>query len=283
MHGNWLSNAGSAQTKSERSIMATMTNDVGGAYALLADMGTGKTLVAIAVAGRLFLDGHIKRLLIVAPASVCTNWPSEFEQFADYDVRVQLLLGVRAKRLKALDVLNEPTPDGCQDVLRVGIINYESTWRLEEELTKFAPDMIVCDESQRIKSPTSAQSKCLHRLGMLAKYRMIMTGTPIQNNVLDIWSQYKFLAPGTFHDRYYAFQRHYAVMGGFQNHKYLGPANLDELTIKTHSIAYRVQKSECLDLPDKIFENRTVLLEPSARRNRSPNWKTAARLQPRSF
>ena len=234
----------------------------GGSVAFFLDMGTGKSLTTVAVTGRLFLDGHIRRVLIIAPSSVCAVWPAEYRRFADFPHRVTMLLGSRDKRLEALKRLKVMRDDGS--ALCVAVINYESTWRLQKELTTFGADMIVCDESQRIKSPTAQQSKAVHRLGDLACYRMILTGTPIQNDTRDLWSQYRFLAPDVFGKSYYAFVNRYAVLGGYGNHQYLGPRNLDELTRKAHSIAYRVTKSECLDLPEKMYDDRAVELEDEA-------------------
>lgn len=238
----------------------------GGAVAYFMDMGSGKTMTTVAVAGRLFLDGQIKRMLVVAPSSVCAVWPSEFRKFAGFPARVGVLLGDRDKRISTLRYLTAPALPGTGDPLRVAVINYESTWRLEEELAKFKADMIVCDESQRIKSATAQQSKAMHRLGAGVPYKMILTGTPIQNDTRDLWSQYRFLSPGVFCPSYYNFLKRYAVMGGVGNHQYLGPRNLEELTRKAHSIAYRVTKAECLDLPEKMFEDRAVELEDDAKK-----------------
>ena len=232
---------------------------IGGACALFMDMGTGKSLTALAVTGRLYLDGRIDRVLIVAPTSVCPVWPAEYARFAGFAHRVTLLLGDRDKRIKALRQLQ-----AARGVLQVAVINYESAWRLEDELAKYAPDMIICDESQRIKSHTAAQSKAMHRLGEHAEYRMCLTGTPMQQDTRDIWSQYRFLAPDVFGRNFYTFQNRFCVFGGFQNHQYLGPRNLDELTHKMHSIALRIRKEDCLDLPDKSFEERPIILEDDA-------------------
>jgi SNF2 family DNA or RNA helicase len=239
-------------------------SNTGGGCALYLDMGLGKSLTAVAVTGRLFLDGHIKRVLVVAPSSVCPVWPAEYQKFAGFPHRVKLLLGTREKRLTALKQLVRPVITGAPEPLRVAVINYESTWRLEKELAGFAPDMIICDESQRIKSHTASQSKAMHRLGDAAKYKIVLTGTPMQQDVRDIWSQYRFLAPDIFGRNYYAFQNRFCVFGGYQNHQYLGPRNLDELTRKMHSIALRIRKEDCLDLPGKTFEERPVLLEDTA-------------------
>ena len=238
----------------------------GGSVALYMEMGTGKTLSAIVIVGRLFLAGCVRRLLIVAPSSVCAVWPAEFRKFAEYPSRVGVLLGERDKRIAALNRINAPVPPGMPEPLRMAVINYESTWRLEEELAAFKADMIICDESQRIKNPTARQSKAMHRLGAKTLYKMILTGTPIQNDTRDFWSQYRFVAPDIFQPSYYAYLKRYAVMGGVGNHQFLGPRNLEELTRKAHSIAYRVTKEECLDLPEKMFEDRVVMLEERARK-----------------
>lgn len=235
----------------------------GGSCALFMDMGTGKSLTTIMIAGRLYLDGKIKRMLVVAPSSVCPVWPSEFRKFGAFPSRVAVLQGDKAKRLASLRYVQSPAMPGQREPLRVAVINYESTWRLEDELKAFDADLIVCDESQRIKSHTAQQSKAMHRLGEKARYKMILTGTPIQNDTRDLWSQYKFLAPGVFPSSYYAFEKRYALMGGYGAHQYLGPRNLEELTRKAHSIAYRVTKTECLDLPEKTFETREIALEDS--------------------
>ena len=228
--------------------------------ALFLEMGLGKSLSAIMVAGRRYLDGKIKRVLVIAPTSVCPVWPSEFEKFGDFRTDCRLVLGTKEQRVKILTQME----NARGEALRVAVINYESTWRLEDELRDFNADMIICDESQRIKNHSAKQSKAIHKLGDRARYRMILTGTPIQKDTRDIWSQYRFLDPTVFPFNYYSFERRYATMGGFGGHQYLSPRNLTELTERTHSIAYRATKAECLDLPEKTFETRPVLLDDKA-------------------
>ena len=63
--------------------------------------------------------------------------------------------------------------------LQVIVVNYESAWRLESELAHWRPDMIVCDESSKIKNPQAKCSKALHHLGKISSYNFILTGTPI--------------------------------------------------------------------------------------------------------
>ena len=228
----------------------------GGGFGELFEMGCGKTLTTIAVAGALYNLGKIDRVLVVAPTSVCSVWPHDLNQFAAFPCEARVLLGDKKKRLKALNELeNWPFK-----ALRIAVINYESTHRegIFEALATYKPDLIVCDESQRIKNPSAAQSKALHKLGDAAPFRMILSGTPVQNNAVDLYSQYRFLDPAVYGANFYAFKNRYCIMGGYGQHQIVGYRNMDELVEKEHSVAYRVTKEECLDLPQQTFINRYV-------------------------
>lgn len=227
-----------------------------GGFGELFEMGCGKTLTTIAVAGALYNLGKIDRVLVVAPTSVCSVWPHDLNQFATFPWEARVLLGDKKKRLKALNELeNWPFK-----ALRIAVINYESTHRegIFEALAAYKPDLIVCDESQRIKNPSAAQSKALHKLGDAAPFRMILSGTPVQNNAVDLYSQYRFLDPAVYGANFYAFKNRYCIMGGYGQHQIVGYRNMDELVEKEHSVAYRVTKEECLDLPQQTFINRYV-------------------------
>lgn len=228
----------------------------GGGFGELFEMGCGKTLTTIAVAGALYNLGKIDRVLVVAPTSVCSVWPHDLNQFAAFPWEARVLLGDKKKRLKALNELeNWPFK-----ALRIAVINYESTHHegIYEALAAYKPDLIVCDESQRIKNPSAAQSKALHKLGDAAPFRMILSGTPVQNNAVDLYSQYRFLDPAVYGANFYAFKNRYCIMGGYGQHQIVGYRNMDELVEKEHSVAYRVTKEECLDLPQQTFINRYV-------------------------
>lgn len=228
----------------------------GGGFGELFEMGCGKTLTTIAVAGALYNLGKIDRVLVVAPTSVCSVWPHDLNQFATFPWEARVLLGDKKKRIKALNELeNWPFK-----ALRIAVINYESTHRegIFEALAAYRPDLIVCDESQRIKNPSAAQSKALHKLGDAAPFRMILSGTPVQNNAVDLYSQYRFLDPAVYGANFYAFKNRYCIMGGYGQHQIVGYRNMDELVEKEHSVAYRVTKEECLDLPQQTFINRYV-------------------------
>ena len=205
--------------------------------AILAEMGTGKTLISIGIAGYLYLQKEINKLLIVAPLSITKVWEEEFAKFADFEYQAKVLEGSSKKK-------NEELKNLFGNKLQVAIINYESCWRMEKEIADWKPDMIICDESSKIKNPQAKQSKALHRLGKISKHNIILTGTPVTNTPLDFFSQYKFLDENIFGGSYYSFRARYAVMGGYGNHQVVGYKNLQELTEKAHKIAFRITKKE---------------------------------------
>lgn len=236
-----------------------MTAHTNKGFGFLFEMGCGKTLTAIATMGVAYEMGAIEKVLVVAPTSVCSVWPKDLEEFADFKYKANVLLGTKQKRLKELEAL-QAFPFKA---LKIAVINYESTWRdgLFEALMQWKPDLIIADESQRIKSHDAQQSKAMHRLGDIAKYKLILSGTPVQNNAIDIFSQYRFLDPTVFGMNFYAFRGRYAIMGGFNNRQIIGYKDLDQLIKKEHSIAYRVTKDEALDLPEQTFLTRYIPLE----------------------
>lgn len=216
--------------------------------ALLMEQGTGKTLAAIATAGKRFIDGEITKLLVVAPNGILHVWKNEFEKFAAFPHNVVMLTGTTETRKRGIELLKTLSPNN----LSVAIINYESAWRLVDELTSWKPDMIICDESQKLKNGQTKQAKGLHTLGDIAKYKLILTGTPVTQSPLDFWSQYRFLDKRVFGTNFYKFREKYAIMGGYEGKQVVGYKNTNDLAEKAHSVAYRVTKEECLDLPDEV-------------------------------
>lgn len=226
--------------------------------ALLMEMGCGKTITSIAVAGVLYQFGKINRILIVAPLSILGVWDEEFEKFADFPYTLTVLKGSSSKKKEQLEELSDKG-------LQIVVVNYESAWRLERELLRYNADLIIADEGHKIKSAQTSVSKSMHALGDRARYRMLLTGTLITNKEIDVFSQYRFINSDIFGTSFYAFRNRYFDMLGYGNHtpvfrKYLR----EDFLKKMHSVAYRVTKAECLGLPEITEEVRTVELEPKA-------------------
>lgn len=228
--------------------------------ALLMEMGTGKSLTAIAITGALSQAGRIRRVLIVAPLSILGVWEEEFQKFAAFPYALAVLSGSSAKKLDTLRHMTGTT-------LQVVVVNYESAWRLEKALTAWHPDLIIADEGHKIKTHNIAASKAMHRMGAKASYRLLLTGTVITNKAIDVFSQYKFLNPAIYGNSFYAFRNRYFDMVGYGNHTPVLKKSMEsELTEKLHSISYRATKAECLDLPETIDMIRQIELEPAALR-----------------
>lgn len=233
-------------------------------FGLLFEMGLGKTLTAITIIGCLHDMRRVKRVLVVAPTSVVSVWPKDLEAFAAFPYWCKPLVGDKVHRLNALYDLMEYQHSG----VNVAVVNYETVHRdwMLKALMEYNPDLIIADESQRIKTNSTKQSKAMHRLGDMARYKLILSGTPVQNNAVDLYSQYRFLNSDIFGTNFYAFKNRYCIMGGFQKHQIIGYRHEDELIKKVHSIALRVTKAEALDLPPQTFETRWVDFEPKQRK-----------------
>jgi len=215
----------------------------------------------------LYQAEHVRRVLIVAPLSILGVWDEEFAKFADFPYTLQVLEGSAAKKSAALQALGwyKFQDRDTQPPLTVAVVNYESAWRMEKELAAWKPDLIIADEGHKIKTHNIAASKAMHRLGALAKYRLLLTGTVITNRAIDVFSQYKYLDPHIFGSSFYSFRNRYFDMVGYGNHTPVLKKSMEpELTERLHSIAYRATKSECLDLPMTTDIVRTVTLEPAA-------------------
>ena len=226
--------------------------------ALLMEMGCGKTLTSIGIAGILYQFGLVNRVLVVAPLSILGVWDEEFSSMAAFPYSLTVLKGTGEKKKQQI---REVSGDGLQ----VLVVNYESARILEKELLQYDADLIIADEGHKIKENRSKQSRAMHSLGDRASYRLLLTGTLITNKELDVFSEYRFLNSRVFGTSFYAFRNQYFDMVGYGNHiPRFRQWMLDDFLRRMHSIAYRVTKAECLDLPEVTEEVVPVALEPKA-------------------
>jgi len=241
-------------------------------YALFMEMGTGKSKVLVDNIAVLYDKGAIRGALIVAPKGVYKNWDQiEFPVHLPEHVEHTKVLwepNITKKKQAELDTLF----DGKED-LKILIMNVEafSTTKGLDFAHSFlniflGKALIGIDESTTIKSPTAKRTKNILKIGELAKYRRILTGSPVTKSPLDLYTQCKFLDP--YHldeDSYYAFRARYSNMvkrnfGGRSVQLVVSYRRLDELAKKLEKFSYRVLKEDCLDLPPKVFTKRIVEL-----------------------
>ena len=239
-------------------------------YGYFMEMGTGKTKVLIDNMSMLYDKGKIDGALIVAPKGVYTNWLSqEIPIHLVKHIKPKMVLWTATsskKKEQEYATLFKPDYD-----LHILIMNVEafSTKKGVEFAYKFLrthKTLMTIDESTTIKNPEAKRTKNICTLGPHAKYRRILTGSPITKSPLDLYKQCEFLAPELLgHSSYYTFRTRYAVMktanfGGRSVQIVVGYRNLSELTDILKVFSYRVLKDECLDLPKKTFMKRTVKL-----------------------
>ncbi len=185
-------------------------------------------------------------------------WEEEFEKFADFPYSLTILKGTAKKKSEQLKKLPEKG-------LQIVVVNYESAWRLEKELLAYGADLVIADEAHKLKENRSKQSQGMQHIGDKARYKLLLTGTVITNREIDVFSQYRFLNPSVFGTSFYAFRNQYFDMGGYGNHTPIFRKWMtEEFLRRLHSIAFRVTKAECLDLPDITEEIRSVELEDTA-------------------
>jgi SNF2 family DNA or RNA helicase len=186
-------------------------------------------------------------------------WDEEFSKWAAFDYRLTVLSGSGAQKEQTLKRL---TGNG----LLIAVCNYEFARDKKTSVLAWRPDLVICDEGHKIKSHASQTSKALHIIGATARYRLLLTGTPVTNKAADIFSQYKFLNPSIYGTSYYTFRNRYFDMGYFASQLTMKAHMEPEFTQKLHSIAYRATKAECLDLPAFVDVVRLVDLEPATRK-----------------
>mgnify|MGYP003651922384 FL=1 len=239
-------------------------------YAYFMEMGTGKTKVLIDNMSMLYDQGKINGALIIAPKGVMGTWYyQEIPTHLTNHVQNKAVLwqpNFTKEYSKKLGTLFKSDDD-----LHILIMNVEafSTQKGVEFASKFLSShntLMVVDESTTIKNPKAKRTKSIIRLSKLAKYRRIMTGSPVTKNPLDLFSQCEFLDPFCLDfASYYSFRNRYAEM---RTANFAGRSvqivtkfrHLDELAEKLKPFSFRVLKENCLDLPKKTFMKRIIEL-----------------------
>jgi SNF2 family DNA or RNA helicase len=238
-------------------------------FGLFDDMGTGKSKTLIDAACALRQQGKIDAVVLVCPNTVKSNWtdPEEGEIVLNGwdDIEHGVYQISAGKKLWPLDRL------GKHDLQWI-VVNYDVVWRnktekwLREFMQKYNA-LMALDESQFIKTPSSNRTRGCWRLGGHAVRRVIMSGTPITKDIRDAYAQYRFLDwsilgyPNfsTFKADVIVYDNEGPTVGG-KLVKIKEFKNVDKITAKIAPYYRRVEKKDCLDLPEKVFERRHIPL-----------------------
>lgn len=268
--------------------------------ALLMEPRTGKTKVAIDYASIMHMAGHVNRMLVVCPVGVMGVWIDQFAENCPVDYTI-MIWDKHARRKGHRR--ERPLPPLGRNVLDVVIINYDAfstpaSYRKDaagnilkdskgnavryrrrggrydvlNKLKAWQPQLMVLDESHRIKSPSAKKTYAVHQFRDRVPYKLILTGTVVTKSkkLFDVYAQWKFLNDGRFvqDGKTMTFGEFKARYGRWQERehwsKWLGNQNEEELHKLMHLDAFSITREECYDLPPQTNQIIHIELEESA-------------------
>lgn len=263
--------------------------------AIFWEQGVAKTKPVIDTIGYLFECGEINAALIVAPKNVAPNWVLDElpEHFGTDPARTRVFLwntdkannkGYQADLAEFLD-----TPD---DILAILVMSYDAlmTSRTKgaarglkkgleaaQHILKNRNTMMVLDESARIKNPDTKRTKRVTAAGLHAKFRRIMTGTPVPNSPFDVFAQLRFIDPNVWKElgcgTFAAFKAMFGVWMEFERNdngqKFSTLVDYQNISILNRVVdkyGDRLLKDDVMNLPPKLYEKRTFTMATDQRR-----------------
>ncbi|HII4469881.1 TPA: DEAD/DEAH box helicase [Clostridium perfringens] len=224
--------------------------DLGFGGVLADDMGLGKTLQIIAF----LLSQKKSKSIVVVPTSVIYNWMDEFEKFAP-SIRIGLVHGSKSKRDKVLrdfkrglgiKIEEENLKEKSYEKYDVLLTTYGTLKNDEKAYENLSFDYCIIDEAQNIKNPTAQATLSVKNIK--SRCNIALTGTPIENNLMELWSIFDFVMPG------YLFTKE-----RFRERFILDESNLSELkSLITPFILRRLKEDVLSELPEKLEKKYLV-------------------------
>lgn len=261
--------------------------------ALLMEPRTGKTKIVIDYTSILHTKGHVNRVLIFCPVSALGVWEEQIEENCPVPYRITIFDRKHRKgRMRKGVRIRAQLPRYGDDVLDFVIMNYDALstpgaiigrdkegnirrsrsrggrFDMKKQIIGWQPQLMVLDESHRIKSPSARKTTMIYTLSDVPDYRVIMTGTVVtkKKRIFDIYSQWKFLNPERFEDMTFSeFKSKYGRWinrNGYQ--QWIRNINEKDLHEQIHLDAFSITREECYDLPKQTAQIIPVELEESA-------------------
>lgn len=208
---------------------------------ILADeMGLGKTIQTIAF----LLSNKDKKSIVITPTALIYNWKSELEKFAP-TLKVGILHAVKSERENILDNIDN------YDVILTTYTTYKNDIDKYDNINF---DYCIIDEAQNIKNPDAIITKAIKNVN--AKVKFALTGTPIENNLMELWSIFDFIMPGYLYNK-----------SKFKSTFISNDKNIIELkNLIKPFILRRTKKEVITELPDKIEQKIIIDLEKEHKR-----------------
>ena len=206
---------------------------------ILADeMGLGKSVQLIYLCKLIIKENKKAKILIVTPTSLVYNWQKEFDKFGS-ELKYKVFAENKTQRLNDLDNIDD---------INIMITSYGLIRNDLEKYEQISFELIAIDEAQNIKNPNTGISKAVKNLN--AKVKFALTGTPIENSLLELWSIFDFIMPGYLANRD-KFQTLYSVKELDKEN-----SNLNRLNTQIKYFILRRKKKDVVkDLPDKLENN----------------------------
>jgi SNF2 family DNA or RNA helicase len=232
-------------------------------FAIFDEMGAGKTKQVVDAACVLYDAGEIDTVIIACPAQVKTVWLNpEFGEVAKHAWMPSTVQEYSARYSSLTFSSNS---------LNWVVVSYEflrQEIRLTNLITRLRQfkrkTLLVLDESIFVKNPKAVQTRACWELRKVCQRAVLLNGTPISNNPLDLYAQFAVLDKSILgFKNYFAFRNHHAKMGGYLGKQVVGFVNLPELQTKLKPFVLRRLKEDCLDLPPKLFTQITCTLSPA--------------------
>jgi len=248
-----------------------------GSGALFWEPGTGKTKTALDFAAALYLKEGGLKVLVLCPINAMQVWPAQMEKHLGVH---QSTLIPQGKVIEKADQIREEIEwyGDRSSPLRFIILNYEAAikrdkdWAIMQALEEYDADLLILDESQKVKSATAKRSKATHRLGSRARHVCLLSGTPVSKNYLDLYSQLKVIDPKIWRDpvkgdamSWTRFRYRYGMWGGRTGYELRGYQNVEDLQERYRPWISTARKRDCLDLPPVTDEIIPVVMNKSAR------------------
>ncbi len=237
-------------------------------FGWLMEMGTGKTKTDLDETGRLWADdGDIDAFLMLAPKGVYTNWltdevPKHWRPDMLEDVLTHKWQGGGTRReqdaLKTMMDRDYRLRFLCMNIEGIGAS--DRAFAVAEEFVRRHAGRvkISIDESTAIKNPQAVRTRSIGRLRDMASVRRILSGQPVPNGPMDLYSQMDWAVPGSLGRSFFAYRARYAVMqkqffGSRAVQQIVGYRDLTDLAERIRPHTFRKRKEECLDLPEQIY------------------------------
>lgn len=229
------------------------------------EIGTGKSCATIKIIDEKS-DKNLQRVLILCPQIVIDNWKNEFKKFSNqYKTEdITCLTGPVKNRAEKIDKMH--------GYAHVFVTNYDAlnSQLFRQAVSIWHPQILVCDEAHYLKNHRSTRATGAYRIAKQACWVYMLSGTPILNNAMDLFMQYKIMNARnpTLGDNFFAFRNRFfidsnASWSHMAKHfpKYsLAPGAEKEIRELIAPYTMVVKKSECLDLPDLVTMDKEVPL-----------------------